>query len=156
MNWGAVWSHIQEFLEIQIHHPAVACGLILLRLFHRLMCRSLGPKPIAVFRERSVSAPLQRLHHRLLDEPILHRNAQLAHPAVRLRDFHPFHWLWCVGSVEELFAGVTNAVQAFLGIVWTLKLHPYFPPGRPDGTAFSAACRLLSRAAYSSLPLSPF
>jgi len=28
---------------------------------------------------------------------------QLAHPAVRLRDFHPFHRLWCVGSVEELF-----------------------------------------------------
>src|SRR6267378_121720 len=69
------------------------------------MCRSLGPKPIAVFRERSVPAPLQYLHHRLLDEAIKYRrNAQLAHSAVRLRDFHPFHWLWCVGSVEELFA----------------------------------------------------
>jgi len=53
--------------------PAVAFGLILLRLRHRLMCRSLGPKPIAVFRERSVPAPLQRLHHRLLYEPIQHR-----------------------------------------------------------------------------------
>ena len=33
---------------------------------------------------------LQNLHHRLLDQPIQHRrNAQLAHPSVRLRDFHP-------------------------------------------------------------------
>src|SRR5438445_13788335 len=37
------------------------------------MCRSPGPKPIAVFGERSVPARLQRLHHRLLDEPIQHR-----------------------------------------------------------------------------------
>src|SRR5712664_2562224 len=69
------------------------------------MCRSLGPKPIAVFRERSVPAPLQRLHHRLLYEPIQHRwNAQFAHPAVRLRDLHPFYRLWSVGSAEELFS----------------------------------------------------
>jgi site-specific DNA recombinase len=102
---SVVVDPVKEFLEIQIHHPAIAFGLILLRLLHRLMCRSLGPKPIAVFRERSVPAPLQYLHHRLLDESIQHRrNAQLAHSAVRLRDFHPFHWLWWVGSVEELFA----------------------------------------------------
>src|SRR6266851_5513575 len=101
---SVVVDPIKEFLEIQIHHPAVAFGLILLRLLHRLMCRSLGPKLIAVFGERSVPAPLQRLHHRLLNESIQHRrNAQLAHPAVRLRDSHPFYRLWCVGSVEELF-----------------------------------------------------
>jgi hypothetical protein len=64
---------VEKFLEVQIHHPAVAFGLILLRLFHRLMCRSLGPKPIAVFGERSVPTLLQHLHHRLLDEPIQHR-----------------------------------------------------------------------------------
>src|ERR1700730_2447534 len=98
------WLARSKFLEITIHHPAVAFGLILLRLFHRLVCRSLGPKPIAVFGERSVPAPLQRLHHRLLNEPIQHRwNAQLAHPAVRLRDLHPFYRLWSVGSAEELF-----------------------------------------------------
>ena len=102
---SVVVDPIKEFLQIQIHHPAVSFGLILLRLRHRLVCRSLGPKPIAVFRERSVPAPLQYLHHRLRDQSIQHRrNAQLAHSAVRLRDFHPFHWLWCVGSVEELFA----------------------------------------------------
>src|SRR6266704_1197006 len=102
---SVVVDPVKEFLEIQIHHPAVAFGLILLRHLHRLMCRSLGPKPIAVFRERSVPAPLQYLHHRLLDESIQHRrNAQLTHSAVRFRDFHPFYWLWCVGSVEELFA----------------------------------------------------
>ena len=70
---SVVVDPVEKFLEIQIHHPAVAFGLILLRLRHRLMCRSLGPKPIAVFRERSVPAPLQRLHHRLLYEPIQHR-----------------------------------------------------------------------------------
>src|SRR5229473_4009606 len=101
---SVVVDPVEKFLEIQIHHPAVAFGLILLRLLHRLMCRSPGPKPIAVFGERSVPAPLQYLHHRLLDESIQHRrNAQLAHPAVRLRDSHPFYRLWCVGSVEELF-----------------------------------------------------
>src|ERR1039457_4342934 len=101
---SVVIEPVEKFLEIQIHPPAVAFGLILLRLFHRLMCRSLGPKPIAVFGERSVPAPLQRLHHRLLDESIQHRrNAQLAHPAVRLRDFHPFHRFWSIRSAEELF-----------------------------------------------------
>jgi site-specific DNA recombinase len=102
---SVVVDPVEKFLEIQIYHPAVAFGLILLRLLYRLMCRSLGPKPIAVFRERSVPAPLQRLPHRLLDEPIQHRwNAQLTHSAVRLRDLHPFHRLGSIGSAEELFS----------------------------------------------------
>src|ERR1700739_4949391 len=40
---SVVVDPVEEFFEIQIHHPAVAFGLILLRLFYRLMCRSLGP-----------------------------------------------------------------------------------------------------------------
>ncbi len=68
------------------------------------MCRSVGPKPIVVFKERSVPAPLKYLHYRLLDESIQHRrNAQLAHSTVRLRDFHPLHRLWSVGSAQDLF-----------------------------------------------------
>src|ERR1022692_1345710 len=60
---SVVIDPVEKFLEIQIHHPAVAFGLILLRLFHRLMCRSLGRTPIAVFGESSYQAPLQHMKH---------------------------------------------------------------------------------------------
>jgi hypothetical protein len=47
---------------------------------------------------------LQNLHHRLLDESIQYRrNAKLAHPSVRLGDFHPPHRLRFVSSVEQSF-----------------------------------------------------
>jgi hypothetical protein len=32
-----VLNSIEEFLQIEIHHPAVACSHILLRLLHGLM-----------------------------------------------------------------------------------------------------------------------
>src|SRR6266849_3488113 len=115
---SVVIDPVEKFLEIQIHHPAVAFGLILLRLLHRLVCRSLGPKPIAVFGERPVPTPLQHLHHRLLDEPIQHcRNAQLAHSAVRLWDFHSSYRLRPVGSTEKLF---TNRWPVLLQVSWQL------------------------------------
>jgi hypothetical protein len=69
------------------------------------MRRSSGSKPIAVVGERRVPLPLQHLHHRLLDESIQHRrDAKLSHPAVRLGDFHPPHWLRFVGSTQQLFS----------------------------------------------------
>src|SRR5450755_2115802 len=52
-----------------------------------------------MLRKRPVPLALQNLHERLLDATIQHRrNAKLPHPCakastVRLRDFHPFHWL---------------------------------------------------------------
>jgi hypothetical protein len=51
----------------------MARGEVLLRLRHRLMCRAARSKPIAVFGEGTVPAPLQNLHHRLLDQSIHHR-----------------------------------------------------------------------------------
>src|SRR5215469_6137625 len=64
---------IEEFLQIEIHAPAVACGDILLRLCHCLMSRPPRPEPIAVIGKRPVPPPLQDLHHRLLDKSIQHR-----------------------------------------------------------------------------------
>ena len=101
---GQYEATIQEFLQIQIHHPAIAFGDVLLRRCHRLMRRAPGPKPVAVFGKRPVPSALQHLHHRLLDESIQHRrNAKLAHPSVRLRDFHPLHRLRLIGPAQQLF-----------------------------------------------------
>ena len=98
-----VANSIEEFLQIKIHHPGVACGHILLRLRHRLMGRPSRPEPVAVFGERPVPPPLQNLHHRLLDESIQHRrDAKLSHPSGRLGDFHPFDRLRLVGPLQQL------------------------------------------------------
>ena len=64
---------IKEFLKIEVYHPAVACGDVLLRLGYRLMRRAFRPEPVTVLGERRVPSALQYLHHRLLDEPIQHR-----------------------------------------------------------------------------------
>src|SRR5215471_5081237 len=67
------------------------------------MCRALRPEPVAVFREGWVPSALQYLHYRLLDKSIQHRrDAELSHPAVRLRDFHPSHRLRLIGSAQQL------------------------------------------------------
>src|SRR5439155_6205462 len=78
---------IEEFLQIQIHHPAVTFSDILLRFCHCLMCRPPQPKTVAVVGKRPVPLLLQNLHHRLLDESIQHRwDAKLSHPSIRLGD----------------------------------------------------------------------
>jgi hypothetical protein len=101
---SVVIDPVEELLQIQIHHPAVAFGYILLRLFHRLMRRPPGTKPVAVFGKRPVPPALQNLHHRLLDESIQHRrNTKLSHSPVRLRDFHPFHRLRLIAPAQQLF-----------------------------------------------------
>jgi site-specific DNA recombinase len=99
-----VVNPIEEFLQIQVRHPAIAFDDILLRLFYRLMHRAPGPKPVAMIRKRPVPSVLQDLHHRLLDKSIQHRrDAKLPLPSVRLRDFHPFYQLRLVGPVQQLF-----------------------------------------------------
>src|SRR3984893_14933380 len=91
---SVVVDPIEELLQIQIHHPAIAFGDVLLRLFHRLMRRPPRTKPVAVFGKRPVPSALQNLHHRLLDKPIQHRrDAKLSHPSVRFRDLYPFYRL---------------------------------------------------------------
>jgi hypothetical protein len=101
LSW---FDPIKELLQIEIYHPALACGDVLLRLGHRLMCRAFRTKPVAVFGECRVPSALQNLHHRLLDHSIQHRrDAKLSHPAVRLRDFHPSHRLWLVDPTQQPF-----------------------------------------------------
>jgi hypothetical protein len=100
LSW---FTRFEKLFQIEIHHPAVPVGDILLRLGHRLMRRALGTKPVTVFGKRRVPPVLQNLHRRLLDKPIQHRrNAQLAHPAVRFRDLHSPHRLRLVGSTQQL------------------------------------------------------
>src|SRR5215475_4836927 len=95
---------IEEFFQIEIDHPAVACSDILLRLSHGLMRRPTRSEPIAVLGERRIPSPLQDLHHRLLDKAVQHGwDAKLSHPSsIRLRDFHPSHRFRFVDPVQQL------------------------------------------------------
>jgi hypothetical protein len=43
-----VRNPVEKFLEVQVYTPAIAFRDISLRLFHRLMRRASGPKPVAV------------------------------------------------------------------------------------------------------------
>jgi len=100
-----VIDSIEKFLQIEINHPAVARGNVLLCLGHRLMRRSSRSKTVAVVGERRVPLPLQNLHHRLLDKSIQHRwDTKLSHPSVRLGDFHPPHRFRLVGPTQQLFS----------------------------------------------------
>src|SRR5262249_40263844 len=99
-----VRNPVEEFLQIQVHYPAITLGDILLRRCHRLMCRTPGPKPVAVIGKRPIPPALQYLHHRLLDESIQHRrDTKLSYPSVRLGDFHPLHRLRLIGPAQQLF-----------------------------------------------------
>ena len=63
-----------------------------------------GPEPVTVLGKRPVPSALQDLHHRLLDKPVQHRrDAKLAHPAIRLGDFHPPYRLRLIASTQQLF-----------------------------------------------------
>jgi hypothetical protein len=62
---GLSWR-TEKFLQIQINHPAVACGNILLRLGYRLMSRTSRSEPVAVVGKLRIPLSLQNLQHRLL------------------------------------------------------------------------------------------
>jgi hypothetical protein len=107
---------VEEFLQIQIHHPAVSSRYVLLRLHDRLMRRPPRTKPVAVLGKRPVPSALQHLHHSLLDKPIQHRrDAKLSHPSVRLRDLYPFHRLRHIGTAQQLFP---NDWPVLLQLLW--------------------------------------
>src|SRR3989442_10338586 len=113
-----VIDSVEKLFEVEINHPAGACGDVLLRLSYRLMCRSSGSKTIAVVGERRVPPPLQHLHHRLLDKSIQHRrDAKLSHPAVRFGDFHPPHRLRFVGPVQQLFSDYWPVLFQVVGVL---------------------------------------
>src|SRR5438309_2815989 len=100
-----VIDSIEEFLQIEINHPAVARGNLLLCLGHCLMRGSARSKTVAVVGERRVPLPLQNLHHRLLDPTIQHCwDTKLSHPSVRFGDFHPPHRFRLVGPTQQLFS----------------------------------------------------
>ena len=52
---------IEKFLQVEIYHPAVPFGDVLLRLSHRLLRATPRSKTVAVCGERRVPAPLQNL-----------------------------------------------------------------------------------------------
>src|SRR5260370_19559012 len=100
-----VIDSIEKFLQIEINHPAVTRGNVLLCLGHCLMRRSSRSKTVAVVGKRRVPLPLQNLHHRLLDQTIQHRrDTRLSHPAVRLGDFHPPHRFRLLRPTSRVFA----------------------------------------------------
>ena len=100
-----VIDSIEKFLQIEINHPAVARGNVLLCLGHRLMRRSSRSKTVAVVGERRVPLPLQNLHHRLLKKSIERSwDTKLSPPSsVRLLDFHTPYRLRFIGPVQQLF-----------------------------------------------------
>src|SRR5215471_8524777 len=99
-----VIDSIEEFLQIELHDPAVACSDVLLRLRHCLMSRATRPEAVVAVGERRVPLPLQNLRHRLLDKSVQRgRNAELAHSSVRFGYFYPFHRLWFIGPTQQLF-----------------------------------------------------
>jgi hypothetical protein len=101
MNLGALWSAIQEFLQIHIDHHPVAVLHITLRLEHRVMRSPPRTKAIAVIRKRRIYPRLYHLQESLLDQPIRHRRyAQLAHATRRLRNLHAPHRLWPIAAVQ--------------------------------------------------------
>ena len=90
----------------------------MLRLRHRLMCRTPGPKPVAVIGKRPVPFALQHLHHRLLDESAQHsRDTKLPYPSVRLGDFHPSHRLRLIGPTQQLFP---DSWPVLFQVLWQL------------------------------------
>src|SRR5215831_7767201 len=101
---SVVIDPIEKFLQVKVHHESIAFGDVLLRLFHRLMRRASGSKPVAVLGKRPVPSALQNLHYRLLDKTVQHRrDAKLSHPAVRLGDLHSSDRLRRIGSAQQLF-----------------------------------------------------
>src|SRR5215469_7458823 len=100
---GLAWR-TEKFFQVEIHHPAISFGDILLRLVYRLLRATPWSKTVAVFRER-VPALLQNLQHCLLDKAVQDSgNAELApSSAIRLLDFYSSHRLRLIGPVSQLF-----------------------------------------------------
>src|SRR4051794_2939768 len=122
---------VKEFLQIDIDHELVAFGDIELCLGYGLMSRATGPEPVAVLRERRVPAALQDLQDRLLDQAIQHgRDAELAHPTVRLGQFDAPYRLRLVSPVEQLFPDGWPVLAQVV-------------PGLVDGPAIDAGASLV-------------
>src|SRR5215472_7547152 len=151
MNKGALWNSIQELFEVEVYHPVVPFGDILLRFAHRLLCATPRSETVAVFGECWVPALLQNLQRRLLDKPIQHaRNAQFTHPtAIRLLDFHPSHRLRLIGSASQLFPNLWPMLLQVLRELF--DGHPVCPGLPLLALTCCSACLLFSSPQTSSM-----
>jgi hypothetical protein len=87
---SVVIDPVEELRQVDIDDELIAFGDVGLRMCRRLMGGAPRPKSVAVLAECRVPQRLQPLRHRLLDHAVNYSwNAEVAHPAVRLRDLHP-------------------------------------------------------------------
>lgn len=77
-------------------------GNLPLRLGYRLMRRASRLEAVAVPGECRVPTLMQHLKHRLLDQSVDDAwHAELPDPTIRLGDFHPFHRLRLISTVDQ-------------------------------------------------------
>ena len=121
---SVVINSVEKFRQVNIDNEPIAIGDVGLRLCHRLVGGAPRPEAVAVLAERRVPQRLEPLQHRLLDHAIDHGwNAEVADPAVRLRDFDPTHRLRLVGSLEQLIPNLRPVLTS--GRPWqSLDGHP--------------------------------
>ena len=84
------------------NYPPLAAGHVFLRLQHRIVGATTRSESIARFRKSRLKLPAHYLVERLLYHPVHHRrDAQLPHPASRLRDLYSLHRLWLIPVAQQ-------------------------------------------------------
>src|SRR5437899_10156242 len=84
------FTRSKKLRDVQVHHVAVALADQRLCGSHRLVCRPLGPKAVALLGKDALEAGLQRLQQRLLKETVQHRwDTKPSRAASGLRNLHP-------------------------------------------------------------------
>ena len=92
---------VEEFGQVNIHNEPIAFDDVGLRLRHRLVSGAARPEAVAMLAECRVPQRLEPQQDRLLDHTINDGwNAEIARPAVRLRDLHPTHRLRLVAPLQ--------------------------------------------------------
>ncbi len=86
---------IKELFQIQVHHPAVSFGDILLRLGYRLMRRALRTKAVTLFGERPVPPALSSPLHREFSGGGTLISPMVPIPAVCEKSFQKDCFLFC-------------------------------------------------------------
>ena len=122
---------VKELFDVQIDDPVPAApDHVLTRRSHGVVGTASRSEPVAVFAEPRVEDLLQRLQQQLLDESVQHRgDSQAAHPAVGLRDLHPFHRGHRVGPVQQFGS---DSRPVFLKVSLQLDgLHAVHPRRAP-------------------------
>src|SRR5215469_14952714 len=101
---------VKKLGQVDINNKPIAVDDVGLRLRHRLVGGAARPEAVAVLAECRVPLRLEPLQERLLDYAINYGwNAQVAGPAVRLRDLHPKDRLRLVAPLEQLIFNLRPA-----------------------------------------------